>query len=236
MTREEINRTISDENLTLPRRNNRSDNAMPFALVEGNVLEVKFYSRCEGQVAINVRHYVVDDIVGAGRTDAQMLDVIAADIAPRIQALLNEEAFYLGTSLQIIRLPRRPALVRVIESGAGTYAGEALPKQVAGLIKLVSADATRHGRGRFYAPFPSENANGADARPNAGYMDALDDLGEKLASPQVSTGGADSATAVPVIYNRTTHAVIRILDNVERQLWATQRRRSDVRGGDRLPF
>jgi len=209
---------------------------MSFDVSVNDVLELKFYSHQQGQYAINTRHYRVTAIGGAGRTDANFCVAMDTLFAPLFKALMCTNAQYVGTSAQIIRNIRRPKTVVTGGSGSGTLDTDALPRQTAGLIQLKTDEASRHGRGRMYVPFPDEGSNSPLGIPTMDYITLLDNLAVKLDDVQTITVGADSATFQPVIYNRVTHSVIPVTSANTLNLWATCRRRSDVRGGDRPPF
>jgi hypothetical protein len=208
---------------------------MPFVLQVNDVCEWKWYGHSQGQYSINVRHYRVTAITGDSQSDGNLLSALVTKFAGAIRACMSEHSTHVAMSLQIIRNIRRPMVIDYTGAGVGTFAGESLPRQVAGLIKLTSEEATRHGRGRTYVPFPSEGANDVNGFPTGAYVDALHNLA-LLMDDSVSVGDVDTITAYPVIYNRSTHGVTTITTATERQEWATQRRRSDIRGGDKPPL
>jgi len=209
---------------------------MSFDLEVNQVLEVKLYSHSSGQYAINTRHYRVTGIQGTGETDVNAAARVETELAASFKAALCEQAEYLGLSLQIIRTPRRPKTVVTAGSGPGLVEGEILPRQVAGLITVLTDTASRQGRGRMYVPFPAESRNTALGVPTAEYLGELDAIAIKLDNTLVVGAGANTATIQPVLYNRVSHAVTPVTGIRVNSNWATQRRRSDIRGGDRAPF
>lgn len=209
---------------------------MSYDLEVNQVLEAKLYAQSSGQYSVNTRHYRVTAIAGTGETDVNAAARIETELAPAFKACLNENANYLGLSLQIIRTIRRPKAVVTAGSGPGLIEGDALPRQVCGLITVLTDTASRNGRGRMYVPFPPESRNLATAVPNAEYLGELDSLAIKLDNVLVVGGGGNTASIQPVLYNRVTQAVIPVTGVRVAALWATQRRRSDIRGGDRPPF
>jgi len=209
---------------------------MSYDLDVNQVLELKFYSHQRGQYAINTRHYRVSAKAGLGDTDVNAGIKLNTELAGAYIACLGNDAQFLGVSIQLIRNTRRPKTVLTTSAGDGGFEGEPLPRQVAGLIKVTTDEASRHGRGRMYVPFPPESANTNTGVPSGAYIDALNNLALKLDDLMVVGGGGNTVTLQPVLYNRATNAVIPVTSAGAAPVWATQRRRADVRGGDKPPF
>jgi len=209
---------------------------MAISLEVTDVVELKFYARSEGQYSQNVRHYRVTTLTGTSATDQEAASDFAGMFPGALRACMCEDASYLGLSTQIIKNTRRPRILDVTGAAVGTFAGEQLPRQVAGLIRLGSEVASRSGRGRMYVPFPPETANQPNGVPSGAYRALLGDLAALLKTTVVVNGAAGTATLQPILYNRVTNGRIAITVAVDASVWATQRRRSDVRGGDAPPF
>jgi hypothetical protein len=88
----------------------------------------------------------------------------------------------------------------------------------------------------MYVPFPSELHNDEDGFPNAAYLVLLSVFAGLFDDPQEAGGGGNTATLSPIIYNRNTNVGTPVTGFDASSVWATCRRRSDVRGGDRVPF
>lgn len=209
---------------------------MAIDLSVNDKLEMKIYCRNEGQVSVNTRHYKVSALTGTGKTDADAAAEFSNQVAAAMRDCLAVGGTFLGISGQILRPIRRVKVVVTVDNGAGTFAGETLPRQVAGLIRLGSETASRHGRGRVYVPFPSEGANSVTGFPTGAYLTVLDVLRDKVTQNITVGAGANTVTLVPVLYHRPTGDTVQVTNGVSAQVWATQRRRSDIRGGDRSPF
>jgi len=209
---------------------------MPNVLQVDDLIEVKFYGKSEGQFSINVRHYRVTVAPLLGPTDATVAEHMSDAFGPRMAAVMCERAEFLGCSAQIIKPVRRPMQVSASGAAVGTVAGEQLPRQIAGLIKIETNVATRRGRGRFYAPFPGESSNEPDATPNGTYTTNLQLLANSLAVNRTVGLVGFEATLIPVIYARDIDNTTPVQAAVGRSFWATQRRRSDAGGGDKFPF
>jgi len=205
-------------------------------IVANDIVEVRFYCSLYGQYSINTRHYLCDGIVGTGADELAFATDLDTDFAATFKELLSSFAFYEGVAVQIIRPTRRPAVFRNASRGQGSLGDDPLPSQVAGLIKLVTNTATRKGRGRIYLPFASESVNGDDAKPTGPYVANLEALANDLLDDYTPGAGGNTSSLVPVIYNRVLHTTIPLTASYARTLWATQRRRSFLAGGDRIPF
>lgn len=202
----------------------------------GDVLEVKLYCASSNQRSINVRHYKCVNVAGTGATDIDFATRLATLLSAHYIALISSQAAYMGLSVQHVFPIRRPKTVNVVGNGIGGVQGEQLPRQTCGLIKLLSNTATRKGRGRMYVAFPGEADNDGTAHPSGDYADRLEALANDLIIQLVAGQLPNTSTLDPVLFNRPTGATIPVTDMQVRGVWATQRRRSDVAGGDREPF
>lgn len=201
-----------------------------------DIVEVRFFCSAGSQYSINTRHFRCVAITGTSATEADLASDMAVDLAAGFKALLSLHARFEGLAVQIIRPTRRPAIVDVSQADVGEAAGDLLPTQTAGLIKFYSNVANRHGRGRMYFPFGGEGDNEPTGKPSDDYVSRLDTLGNDLLDVRVPGAAPNTATLDPVVYDRVSHATIDLIGYVPRTLWATQRRRSFLNGGDRIPF
>lgn len=209
---------------------------MPFTVAANDRLEVKFYCKSEGQFSVNTVHYRVDTVAGTSVTDAAVATKMSQYFNGRIMDVLSDGASFMGVTAQIIKPTRRPKILDTTGAGTGQFSGDQLPRQVCGLIKKQTALADRHGRGRFYVPFPPETANQPNGVPSAAYLSLLDDLATLLDDTIIVGSGGNTADLKPVVYDRKLNIAVDITLCSPASYWATQRRRSDVRGGDRPPF
>lgn len=209
---------------------------MAFQLEVNDLVEVKLYAFSQGQYSINTLHYRVTAEVGTGAFDADAAQEIGTNFGDALREVMSNNASYLGCSAQILLPTRRPRVLFEGNAGAGSVDDEILPRQVAGLIRKKSNFASRSGRGRMYVPFPAEQSNTALGFPSPAYLVNLNILAGLLDDPQVAGGGGNTATLSPIIFNRTTNVGTPITGFESATTWATCRRRSDVRGGDRAPF
>lgn len=209
---------------------------MSVTLAIGDAITVRIICTAEGQVAYNVRHGIITALGGAGLPDSTLAADLATTLGPEYKDLIGTLARFEGVSVQIRRLDALfAAQFSNNESGEGTLAGDMLPTQVCGLIRFRSNFAGRQGRGRLYVPFPTESVNDADGDPTAPYLAAMVDLADNLIGSFVSAEGENSATLNWRVSSSTLGSQRPITAYDLRTKWATQRRRSEIRGGDR-PF
>lgn len=205
-------------------------------LVVNDIVECKVYCQSAGQISQNIFHYRVANLTGDGATDQDAADKVDTNFAGPYKALLCNFAEYLGSSAQIIKPTRRPACFSNTSADSGTAGEEQIPRQVAGLIQLQTATASKHGRGRKFIPFPSEDDNEEDGKPSVGYVANLTALAIQLLTPMEVVGGGETATLQPVLYDRDAGTTLALIKYRVRSVWATQRRRGDTRHADLSPF
>lgn len=207
---------------------------MPMAV--GDLMEVKFYCLQAEQVGINVRHYAVTAMAGAGLTELQLAIGFATLLAPKYKQLIAEGARFEGVGVRKIRpLPVSMEAFSANGSGPGTVTGDTLPRQVTGLLSLRTNEAGPRRRGRVYVPFPGEFHNAANAIPSAAYTNLLSELGDALKANASITSGANTADLRPVIWSRVGGTSADLTVVLARQKWATQRRRGSYGRPNAIP-
>lgn len=108
--------------------------------------------------------------------------------------------------------------VEVVLALTGTDAGEMLPFQCATVISLLTASATRHGRGRFYLP-PLAVSTLDTGRTSAAAITTLDTAWTAFFD-SLNTDGVN-----PVVRNRTGHVSTPVTSARVGNVIDTQRRR-----------
>lgn len=104
---------------------------------------------------------------------------------------------------------------------AGVAAGSSLPGDIALVISLRTALATRRGRGRFYLPTPAASQVTTAGRVLA---DLITDLGASLTAAWAAYNtGVDR----PVVYSRTGRTIENITSYNVGDLYDVQRRREN---------
>lgn len=209
---------------------------MAVSLVVGDIVEVKLIARCGGQYSINTLHYQCNSLSGTGATDVNALTAIDDDLSGPFKNAISADAFLLGTQLQVIKPTRYQFIFTSANSGGGDLAGDVLPRQTSGLIRKVGNLAGKRYQGRMYVPFPTEPYNSPSGHPITDYVDLLNTLGSHLIATVTAGGGGNTASLIPRIFHRSDDTTTGISTYRGVSEWATQRRRADIRGGDRPPF
>lgn len=189
-------------------------------------------------VSINVLHYVVSAVTGAGKFDQDIADRIDLELGPPYKAYLSADSGYRGVIVQkIFPLPALLPVSSIVSQGPGTrVTGDTLPGQICGIITKRTLGAGRAKRGRVYVPFPGEDDT-TDGQPNAGYITALNGLLTPLVNSLVVGIAPDTLLIEPVIFHRAIPgSPDPVMITQSRQYFATQRRRGEVSGPDVSPL
>jgi len=204
-----------------------------------DILEYRVVSSQGDQMALNVRHLVVDVISGLPTTQ-QAVDALEAVISTPYKPLLSAQSTFRGVDLRVVFPIPTVADIATFNQGIGGVVGEDLPKQAGGVISLRSATPGRTGRGRMYIPFPGEADNENPGRPIATYVTRLATLGTSVSAPLVVDDMlGNSATLSAVILNGPPAApgnFKRVTNTIARTFWGTQRRRGDFGAKNIPPF
>jgi len=202
-----------------------------------DIIQIAYYCRTnDGQIQTNVRTYRVSALAGTG---ADMLSIAGAlddNLVDELLAILPTVHEYIGSVTRRIGLNPTQGFVYETNAAAGLAAGDPLPSQVAGLIKVRASEGPPRVRGRFYVPSSVESMNDSSGRPNAAWDLLAVDIGNKLTATVVAGGGGNTATLVPILYNRAENTYAAVDGFTTRTFWATQKRRSELNRGDGSPF
>lgn len=203
----------------------------------GDIYQVRIVTALGSQLGEMIMHYECTAVAGTSSTDSALAVLIDAAAAPLVKPLLTNAASYQGVGVQrIFPTPRLREVVVTTGSGGGTGGASALPSQVSGLIKKVSATAGRSSQGRNYVPFPDESQNQASGIPAPAYVGDLFALGNSMIGPFTPGGGGNTATLKQVIYNRINGGTAEVTEVIPAGVWATQRRRGDFGKSNIIPF
>jgi hypothetical protein len=200
------------------------------SLVVGDVYEVRFIFQQANQMAINRRHFRIEDLIPGNPTQLEQADLANAiyqHYAPKYADLLSETATQRGASVQRV-LPgaKGPVIYSSVPPTVGNIPGDPLPSQIAGLIQFRADLPGRHSLLRSYIPFPSEGRSDEKGRPSNIYLGRLGVLAEAHVSPQLLAWDNDNfiwvkSIAHPVLPGQDPD----IIAARARTGWATQRRR-----------
>jgi len=210
---------------------------MPLAL--NDILEVTTYCTLFEQVGINVLHYSVSGIVGAGRTQQEVCDLLDTRWKGFMVELISSEASADGLTIQNLSQPTVPPSVSANAAEVGLVGGHPLPRQTAGFIRKRSQFAGRRGTGRMYAPFATEDSNDPNfGAPSNGYVNSLQQFADgmmPLATFDLGVG-MDRIGLQSGVYSPTDVLFTPMLKATAVQKWATQRRRGSFGRPEVSPF
>jgi hypothetical protein len=192
----------------------------------GDIIQATFVCRFSEQIGLNVRHYRVFTQLGTGATLPEMAAGFHAAVSGLYPPLLNSQATFEGVMIsKIFPLPPSVPVASIPAGIPGVVTGDALPRQVAGLLRARTAFAGRSQRGRVYVPFPSEASSAFDGSPILAYLSALGELGGALFDSYTFGTLPNQSIISPVIWHRMTSTFDLITSIAVATQWATQRRR-----------
>jgi len=206
----------------------------PFLFVN-DVVQAVIWTQMGDQAGLNVVHYQVTTGPTAGT--GQLSDFVLAwqgnNYAAKLKDILSVNATFQGVITRKISPSLSLAYPDILGNGAGTVAGETLPRQTCGFIRWRNEIPGKRRSGRTYAPFPGEADNTSGVGPTAGYITRLKDYKTSLFSAvSFGVGGVAQLS----IWRRSTATASKVVDFVVPEAWATQRRRSTFGRKNVSPF
>jgi len=197
----------------------------------GDIFEMVVFCQTNRDVAMNVRHYRVNAIAGAGQSWLQIANSMHALFGPLYAPAMSTAAvFYQVAVARIFPLPRGQQYISTAAAVQGTEISDVLPGQATGLITLNTGFGGQAMRGRAYIPFPGEDFNDDPGVPNAAYQLLLDAIGVALQDDTIIGVAPNQVTVDPVLWHRETETYDVLTGYQSRNRWGTQRRRNNARG------
>lgn len=191
-----------------------------------DIIETRAVCQLGEQVGINVRHWIRSSVTGADVSLDAIAEALHTRMGPLYQAVLHQTALFLGIGARKIDpLPISTEDVSDQGSLTGLVLGEAIPRQVSGLITVRTAFGGSGFRGRIYIPFPGEADNDVDAEPTSSYVSRLQSLAAGWFTTLIVTEGANSNTFNSRLWRRAARQAVIVDSMTARLVWATQRRR-----------
>jgi hypothetical protein len=208
-------------------------------LAIGDVLLARFVctnTDPNAQVSYNLRYYRVSNSIGTGQNLSAAAAGLETVMAPLYKALMGNVGQWYGSGVKRIRPTVTQEGIAKNLTGVGTAGASMAPSQISGLLMLIALVGGRHGRGHTYVPFPAAADVAANGLPTAGYLTRLGTLGTALTSNQTIVPGANQVTLVPVMWNKVALTTSDMAGPVNRPYFSQQRRRSQGKRPDVLPF
>jgi len=207
-------------------------------MIVDNKVETKTFCAAGDQVGINVRNWVCTDIVGDTSFDDQILvDELSKRVALLHKPFMPSVASYLGMYLATINVPGIPSGVVTshLGTGAGTASGDLLPRQASALLHFETVLAGRHGRGRMYIPFGTEDFNTSAGELITIGLAVADALRLFYGTPQTVSNAGVHCQLWPAVRDRATNVLTLIFESRTEKRWATQRRRGQFGRQNPIP-
>lgn len=205
---------------------------MPQPIGVADVVKVRVGTYADAQAGYNVRYFVCLAIAGTGATDADAANDLDALMSTVYPAILSSSASYYGVGVQLVTAHGQPLFIEqsaISGPTPGLMDAQMLPKQVAGVVKLITDLTGRSNRGRFYSMFPGVDGDTGAGKPTAAYLTDLDAVAIAWTGAATVGVGGNTSTLVPCVVHRppSTIAPEPIIGYSVRNIWGTQRRRGD---------
>lgn len=205
------------------------------------LLQMRAWCKVGNQVSVTTFHHLVQSIDSGAPDDEDFLLHWEAIYGGIFKGLIANGVNYVGSTAQIITPPIGLLRKNNITAGPGTGGTNTNATQVSGLIQWGTNLGGRKFRGRVFMPFPSEEENGVDGKPVAGYLIGLDGLGDEYVHHTNWIMTLGHATIVPVIRHRkdktgVTSAPTQITTYTSVPNWATQKKRGAFGRPNISPF
>jgi hypothetical protein len=156
-----------------------------------------------------------------------MLTAIDSVIPASYVGLMSSSAHLRGFSVQQVSPGPASDIEYLSDILAGTVSGNPLPKQVTGLLRLLTAAGGSAGKGRLYIPYPGDSNNGA-AVPDGTYQTNLATFASILTTPlSVPAVGGGTASCNWAVFSKAFNTYNPINGTQVMPFWATQRKRGD---------
>ena len=205
----------------------------------GTILRVLNIFKSTNQIAQCTHKFQLTQLTGGSSfSSTAFLTQWSAEMLVKLPPILSNSAEYYGSMCYImnpIGAAPRPddtgALSQVGTGGAGL-----LPTQACGLTSWYTPLLGKHGQGRTYWPFPAPAHSEADGTPTAAYLTLLGDLTSFLTNTIAVVDGPVTGLFNHVIYHDPLAGPQFVDDGLERNAWATQRRRGAFGKANSPPF
>lgn len=195
-------------------------------VVNGDQIQMKVGTYAINQAGYNIFHLAISNAVGNSVTVAEIAAHYDNIWAPIYKTLMNVSAEYVGCSTKKLGINPTAEFPSMNFSGFGLVLGDLMSTQTTGMITKRTDLQGRANRGRVYVPFPSEDSNGTNGKPDAVYVANLRLLGDAMVATETVTGASGGTVdCIPTIYHKLTGLDTFITGYTERPRWATQRSR-----------
>lgn len=212
-------------------------------MVVGGIYEHRIVCFIPPQLGINVVHGRIESLVAPNATEQLYVDAVELALAPLYKSCLPATAgAWRGVGVRQVGIAQPGVEVfSTASTNAGNGTTVALPKQAAGIISKKTDLSGKKNRGRMYIPFPREEDNTTDGKPDPSYLTLLQFIADWFkGSPApirtVTVAGGGQVNVRFGIYHRSDLSFTPCTNFVVRNTWGNQRRRGDYGRTNVLPF
>lgn len=145
----------------------------------GDILQIRVNCHAGQQLSQNVLHYKVRSTGGGGLTLLGIATSFRDRVSVTYRVWMPIAATFQGCTVQNMTPPKTDPVVG-FSAAAGTSAGDLLPKQVSGLIRLTTGLGGRPNRGRVYPGLMSSSYADASGELNGGGLASLQNLADAI--------------------------------------------------------
>ena len=193
----------------------------------GDIWEIKFITRSNDQLGVNVCHYAVSAQTGADVSAQAVADYFSINFGGLLAGCMWNGAEYRGViAARVFPGIRQFPASSTQNSGVGSRGPEPAPSQLALVLSKHTALAGRAYRGRLYIPFPALVDLDTNGTPKPGLVTAAANLGLALLPPQTIQGpGGQSVTMFMCIWHQGPGGITQVIELRARKKFGTQRRR-----------
>jgi hypothetical protein len=212
--------------------------------IVGDVLEIRTLCFSIDQISVNVMHWRVGNVSGAGVSLQDIAAQFDTDVNGAYKNWMPANCNYRGIGITNLTGERTVEYHATGFTGPGTQTAKMLPTQTTGLISFKTALAGRHMRGRIFPGLPWTDWMLATSQMTAAGLIALNTIRSAIGLAKVASIGANSTTVVLTVMHRPTLArpippnslTTDVTSAVASGLWATQRRRGEFGRTNQVPF
>lgn len=202
-----------------------------------SIWQVVFYCTLGVQTALNVRHYRVQSISGAGSDVTNFQGALNSTWADAYKAWLGTDSTFYGLGVRMLLPTKTIEFFSSAAQGPGLAGVNDEGAQVAGCLTLNTGFAGRRFRGRIYPPFPGHDITLPPFGLTGGGVTALTNLGDAAMTTLPFGGLTDNVDMQPILMdNLKTVSRGAIISYRPNNKLATQRRRGAYGRPNPPPF
>lgn len=194
-----------------------------------DIVRLTNFAYRNGQMAMPSFALALSFQAGTPTTYGEIAQYYQAALETNCAAVLHTGVHMTGSKCSCLNRVPRPQAGIATSTQHGTDASLTVPTQVTGLCHLATVFAGPAGRGRYYIPFPGEDAVDTDDTPTAAWVAVWQAYFDANSITNVihNTAGTGEIRADMVLYHRATGTSTYLNSVYVKKMFATQKRRGD---------